>query len=120
MTVVRIPCGYIDAVAGVLWTEVCVIWCSKQAYFPRKLLRGDVHCAAGLCGVGVPAGAGTQVFPDKESNMLNFWVWFWGIFFFLGLGLFSLLSVAVIIGGFFDILALLRGMRAAQEEGKQE
>jgi hypothetical protein len=36
------------------------------------------------------------------------WINFWSFFFFLSLSLFVLLSVAVIIGGFFNILSLLR------------
>ncbi len=38
--------------------------------------------------------------------MVDFWIKFWSVFFFLSLGVFFVLAVVVTVGGFFNILSL--------------
>jgi hypothetical protein len=47
--------------------------------------------------------------------MLDFWIKFWSVFFFMSLTIFALLSVCVAIGGFFNILDLFRTIKKQHE-----
>jgi hypothetical protein len=49
---------------------------------------------------------------------MNFWIDFWSWFFFLSLALFAMLVVVVSIGGFFDVLSLLKTL--ARHRDRQE
>jgi len=51
------------------------------------------------------------------------WIKIWTFFFFLSLGIFTLLSIVVTIGGFFNIRSLFKDLsaakRQAEDAGKQ-
>jgi hypothetical protein len=47
---------------------------------------------------------------------MNFWINFWTFFFFASLILFAGLAVVVLIGGFFDIRSLLKGLTSRSVE----
>jgi hypothetical protein len=44
------------------------------------------------------------------------WIKIWTFFFFLSLGIFTLLSIVVTIGGFFNIRSLFKDLSAAKQK----
>ena len=48
------------------------------------------------------------------------WVKIWSFFFFVSLGVFTLLSIAVTIGGFFDIRSLFKDLLEAKNQAQQD
>lgn len=48
------------------------------------------------------------------------WVKIWSFLFFASLGLFTLLSIAVTIGGFFDIRSLFKDLLEARNQTQQD
>ena len=51
---------------------------------------------------------------------MNFWIVFWIVILFTGLGLFAALAVAVSIVGFFNIRSLFKKLRSqADQQNKQ-
>ena len=49
---------------------------------------------------------------------MEFWARFWTIFFFVAIGIFALLSVVVVIGGFFDIIKMLKKLSAGEDSAE--
>ena len=47
---------------------------------------------------------------------MNFWIYFWSIFFFVSLVIFAGLAVTVTIGGFFNIRSLFKSLTTKHEE----
>jgi len=47
------------------------------------------------------------------------WIKIWTFFFFLSLGIFTLLSIVVTIGGFFNIRSLFKDLSAAKQKAEQ-
>ena len=43
---------------------------------------------------------------------MNFWIVFWTVVFFASLAIFATLSVVVVVGGFFNIKSLLKGLKS--------
>ncbi len=41
---------------------------------------------------------------------MNFWIYFWSVFFFISLALFITLAAVVLVGGFFNIKSLFRSL----------
>ncbi len=52
--------------------------------------------------------------------MVDFWIKFWSAFFFISIGVFTILSVVTAIGGFFNIFALFKTLVSEHKENPQE
>ena len=51
---------------------------------------------------------------------MDFWIKTWTITFFVSLGLFTTLAIAVSIGGFFNIISLFKSLKEEIVKLKQE
>ena len=51
---------------------------------------------------------------------MNFWITVWTITLILGIGVFAVLAVVVTIGGAFDIVSLLRMLKAQHQSGQKD
>jgi hypothetical protein len=51
---------------------------------------------------------------------MQFWINFWSIFFFASLVIFTVLAVAVTIGGFFNIRSLFKSLKDAHEQSQKK
>lgn len=47
---------------------------------------------------------------------MEFWATFWTVFFFVSVGIFAMLSIVVIIGGFFDITRMLKKLSTKTDD----
>lgn len=50
---------------------------------------------------------------------MNFWINLWTIVFFASLAGFTILAIVVSIGGFYDIIALFKGLTAQHKEAEE-
>lgn len=50
---------------------------------------------------------------------MNFWINLWTIVFFGSLAGFTILAVVVSIGGFYDIIALFKGLTAQHKKAEE-
>lgn len=51
---------------------------------------------------------------------MNFWINLWTVFFFVSLGLFAMLAIAVTIGGFFNIRSLFKSLSGRSEQAEEK
>lgn len=47
---------------------------------------------------------------------MNFWIYFWTIFFFVSLVVFAGVAIVVSIGGYFDVRSLFKSLSADPDE----
>ncbi|UCC97516.1 MAG: hypothetical protein JSW66_16940 [Phycisphaerales bacterium] len=47
---------------------------------------------------------------------MNFWIYFWTVFFFASLAVFAGVAIVVSIGGFFDVRSLFKSLSTGSDE----